>query len=124
MKKTVFFIIAIALLASGCDYAKQKATNQVVKSLQPKEQPKLEESQKYHAIVSNEMTLAEVADTNGVAVAYLKQQLGIPHYINHPYSILQLSRNYQFTLDDLRLMIDAYKDNRTLQEQKTAAGEK
>jgi hypothetical protein len=103
---------------------REKATKEVYKTLQPKEQPKLEESQKYHAIVANDMTLAEVADTNGVALAYLKQQLGIPHYINSPYSILQLSRNYKFTLDDLRSMIDAYKDERTLQGQKTAAGEK
>lgn len=89
--------------------------------MQPKEQPKLDESEKYHAVVNETMTLAEVADTNGVAISFLKQKLGIPHYVDHPYTILQLSRNYQFSVDDLKRIIGKYKDDKKIRAGKSAA---
>ena len=124
MRKLLFSLIALSLLISSCDYAKKKATEKVVKSLQPKEIPKeyqLEETEKFNAIVENEMTLAEVADTNSLAISFLKQKLGIPHYVDHPYTILQLSRNYQFTVDDLKRIIDKYKDDKAIRKKKTEA---
>jgi len=124
MKKILFIFITFSLFAFSCDYAKQKATNQVIKSIQPKERakPNLKESEKYHAIVTNEMTLVQVADTNDIAISFLKQSLGIPHYINQPYTILQLSRNYQFTVDELKRIIDANRDKKTERDKSTSAG--
>ena len=126
MKKLLSIIFISSLLITSCDYAKEKAAQQVVKSLQPKETPvefQLDESEKFNAIVELDMTLAEVADTNSVAISFLKQSLGIPHYVDHPYTILQLSRNYQFTVDDLKWIIDGYKDDKAVREKKAAARE-
>ena len=127
MRKLLFILVAISLLLTSCDYAKEKAAQQVIKSLQPKETPvefQLDESEKYNAIVELDMTLAEVADTNSVSIAFLKQSLGIPHYVDHPYTVLQLSRNYQFTVDDLKWIIDGYKDDKAVRAKKAAAREK
>ncbi len=127
MKKLLFVLITFSLLISACDYAKEKATNKVIKSLQPKETPvefQLDESEKFNAIVELDMTLAEVADTNSVSISFLKQSLGIPHYVDHPYTVLQLSRNYQFTADDLKRIIDGYKDDKAVRAKKSAAREK
>ena len=123
MKKLLSIIFILSLLITSCDYAKEKATKEAMKSLQPKQQPQLDESKQYHAVVEEEMTLAEVADTNSVAISFLKQSLGIPHYVDHPYTVLQLSRNYQFTVGDLKLIIEAYKDKKTLQSEKSATKE-
>jgi hypothetical protein len=124
MKKLLFILIAFSLLTSSCDYVKKKATEKAVKSLQPKEleaQYQLDETEKFNATVELEMTLLQVADTNGIAISYLKQMLGIPHYVDHPYTILQLSRNYQFTVDDLKRIIDKYKDDKAVRKKKSAA---
>lgn len=127
MKKIIFILIAFVLLASGCDYAKKKAANEAMKSIQPKETPadiKLTDTEKYHAVVEEQMTLAQVADTNRIAESFLKQMLGIPHYVDHPYTILQLSRNYKFTVEGLKGIIDNYKDEKAMDEKKAAKRKK
>ncbi len=113
------------LLWGGCEQARQKATREAMKTMMPKkEQVELEESEKFHAVVSDEMTLAQVADTNDISILLLKKMLGIPHYVDHPYSILQLSRNYKFTVADLKRIIEAQKDRQTANRKKAAEKEK
>jgi len=127
MKKQLFILITFSLLISACDYAKEKATNKVIESMQPKETPveyQLNEAEKFNAIAEPEMTLAQVADTNSVSIAFLKQQLDIPHYVDHPYTVLQLSRNYKFTVNNLKHIINNYKDDKAIRKKKSAAIEK
>lgn len=124
MKKVIFILFAIGLLSSGCDSWKKKATNDAMKSRQPVEQVQLGESEKFHAVVEEEMTLKQVADTNNLAESYLKQKLGIAHYVKHPYTVLELSRNYQFTVDDLKWIIEDYKDSKTARKKSKTAQEK
>jgi len=128
MKKIFFIFLAVGLLAMGCEQAKKKATKEVMKeamkNMQPKEEVKLDEPEKYHAVVEPEMTLAEVAKANKMAESFLKQKLGIPQYVNHPYTVLQLSRNYQFTVEDLKRLIENYKDKKTARSKKAAARKK
>jgi hypothetical protein len=127
MKNLLYLLFALVLLVSGCDYAKKKATEKAMKSLQPKEAPvdiQLDETEKYHAVVEEQMTLAEVADTNKIAESYLKQMLGIPHYVDHPYTILQLSRNYKFTVDELKGIIDGYRDEKAMENKREVKREK
>ena len=113
MKKVLLILLIFSLLFSGCENWKKKAANEAMKSMQPVEQVQLDESEKYHAVVEEEMTLKQVADTNNMAESYLKQKLGIAHYVKHPYTVLELSRNYQFTVDDLKWIIEDYKDSKT-----------
>jgi len=127
MKKLLFVFLVFSLLTSGCDYLEKKATEEAMKSMKPKdatEQLQLDESEKFHAVVELEMTLAEVADTNKVAEPFLKNKLGIAQYVTHPYTILQLSRNYKFTVDDLKRIIEQYKDDKMVQSKKTAINKK
>ena len=128
MKKLFFIFLAFSLLVLGCEQAKKKATKEVMKeamkSMQPKEEVQLDEPEKFHAVVEPEMTLAEVAKANSMTESYLKQKLGIPHYVDHPYTVLQLSRNYQFTVEDLKLLIENHKDKKTTQSKKAARRKK
>ncbi|MCF6171170.1 MAG: hypothetical protein L3J66_09360 [Bacteroidales bacterium] len=118
MNRLFFMLLAISLLALGCEQAKKKATREVMKSMQPKEKMQLDTAEKYHAVVEKDMTLAEVAKANNMTNSFLKQKLGIPHYVDHPYTILELSRNYQFTVEELKLLIENYRDARTVQGKK------
>ena len=124
MNKLFLILLTFSLLTLGCEQAKKKATKEVMKSMQPKEKVQLEAAEKYHAVVEPEMTLAEVAKANSMAESLLKQKLGIPHYVYHPYTVLQLSRNYQFTVEELKLMIENHKDKKTARSKKAAAAEK
>ena len=124
MKKVFFILLAIGLLSSGCENWKKKATREAMKSMQPVEQVQLDESEKYHAVVEEEMTLKQVADTNNLAESYLKQKLGIAHYVKHPYTVLELSRNYQFTVNDLKWIIEEYKDSKTARNKSKTTQEK
>lgn len=127
MRKLLFVILVFSLLTSGCDYLEKKATEQAMKTMKPKEakeQLQLDESEKFHAVVELEMTLAEVADTNNVAEPFLKNKLGIAHYVTHPYTVLQLSRNYSFTIDNLKSIIEQYKDDKMVKSKKAAMNKK
>ncbi|MCF6342795.1 MAG: hypothetical protein L3J31_08330 [Bacteroidales bacterium] len=125
MKKLFFLFLALSLLSLGCEQAKKKATKEAMKSMQPKKEVvQLDAAEKYHAVVTAEMTLSEVAKANKMTESFLKQKLGIPQYVDHPYTILELSRNYKFTVEELQLLIESHRDRKTVQSKKAAQREK
>ena len=52
------------------------------------------------------MTLAEVADTAGVAVEYLVAELGLPEDIPTDERLGRLGRTYGFTLTEVRELVE------------------
>ena len=66
----------------------------------------------YHAVVYDSMTLSQVAKANNIGLPFLKTKLGIPKSVTYDYSIKQLKKNFRFTTDRLKSIIEDSK-NRT-----------
>ena len=57
-------------------------------------------------VIRGSMTLAEVADTAGVAVEYLVAELGLPEDIPTDERLGRLGRTYGFTLTEVRELVE------------------
>lgn len=119
LKSILTIFILLSLLTLGCGEQNGKTADVETTTQKTKNQIKLDSSEYYQADVSLAMTLAEVSKVNGLSETYLKQKLGIPQYIKHPYTVLEFSRNYKFTVDDLKRIIEKHKNTRTLEIKKS-----
>ncbi len=129
MKKIAILIIAVTLATVGCNNNKEKnqqkqqlktqlksTSGNTTKVLQDKF-PELTPEEHFHAIVSDTMTLSEVAKVNNIGLPFLKTKLGIPQYLKYDYHIIQLKKNYRFTIQKLKKLIEDSKNrNAVLQK--------
>ncbi len=78
--------------------------------------PELTPEEHYHAIVSDSMTLAEVAKVNNIGLPFLKTKLGIPQQLNYGYPVSQLKKNFRFTTEQLKTIIEDAKNRSRLND--------
>lgn len=60
--------------------------------------------------IRGSMTLMEVAQTTGVPVDYLLERLNLPETTNRTAKLGQLSRQYHFTIADVRKAVIDYRE--------------
>ncbi len=69
-----------------------------------------EDSKGYVAIVDTSMTLLEVAKANNIGDPYLRTKLGIPDRIGKSYKITTMAKRFNFTIDELKQVIEDQKN--------------
>lgn len=119
MKNILIIFLIFSLITSGCGDRKGNTSAAEIASEKSGGELQLDVSELFHAEVNMEMTLLEVSKINSLSETYLKQKLVIPQYVKHPYTILELSRNYEFSSEDLKQIIEKFKNKKTLEIKKT-----
>ncbi len=122
-------LLAFLFAVAGCTHVKKE--NQQVNKANKQEKvqkhsdkkpvdkfPELSPEEHYHAIVADSMTLAEVAKANNIGLPFLKTSLGIPQHLKHNYPISQLKKNFRFTTQQLKTIIEDAKNRSKVQEKK------
>jgi hypothetical protein len=125
MKKIIVLLISVAFLSVACNNNGDKRQNRqqsseksVTKKTSGKKNiktdkfPQLTPEEHFHAVVYDTMTLSQVAKENNVGLPFLKTKLGIPNSVKRDYTIKQLKRNFRFTTERLKEIIEDAK-NRT-----------
>ncbi len=121
MKKIAMLLIAVVLVSFGCNQnktktekAQQQVTTDKEKNVEPKAMkdkfPNLTPEEHFHAVVNDTMTLREVAKINGIGEPFLKTELGVPATINYEYPLRQLKKNYKFTLQTVKNLVEDTKN--------------
>ena len=119
MKKIAMLLIAVVFISFGCNQNQnKKAQHQVTADNQKSVDtnaitdkfPNLTPEEHFHAIVNDTMTLREVAIINGIGEPFLKTKLGIPTNITYEYPLRQLKKNYKFTLEALKTLVEDTKN--------------
>lgn len=119
MKNILIIFLIFGLITAGCGDRKGNTSATEIASEKSGGELQLDVSELFHAEVNMEMTLLEVSKINSLSETYLKQKLVIPQYVKHPYTILELSRNYEFSSEDLKQIIEKFKNKKTLEIKKT-----
>ncbi len=65
----------------------------------------------YVAIVDSSMTLAEVAKANKIGEPYLRTKLGIKKGVGNTYTVVRMGKLFDFTINDLKTVIEEQKNN-------------
>ncbi|MBC8321580.1 MAG: hypothetical protein H8E34_12750 [Bacteroidetes bacterium] len=69
-----------------------------------------DESQGYVAKIDTSLTLAQIAKLNNIGEPYLRTKLGIRQNIGNKYSISYMAKRFNFTIDDLKKIIEDAKN--------------
>jgi hypothetical protein len=64
----------------------------------------------YVAKIDTSMTLTQIAKANNIGEPYLRSKLGIRENIGNNYNIVTMAQRFNFTLDDLRKIIEDQKN--------------
>jgi len=62
------------------------------------------------AQIDSTMTLAQVAKTNNIGEPYLRTKLGIRSNVGNSYTVAKMAKQFKFSLDDLRKIIEDRKN--------------
>ena len=62
------------------------------------------------ATIDSSMTLLQVAKANNIGEPYLRTKLGIRPHIGKKYTVAEMAQRFNFTLDDLRRVIEDRKN--------------
>jgi hypothetical protein len=125
MKK--YFLLSIATIVivfSACNQSGKKkqnnrrqihektlgTENKTKTSPNIKKFPELTPEEYFHAVVFDTMTLSQVAKKNEISLPFLKTKLGIPKSVTYDYTINQLKRNFHFTTEHLKDIIENSKN--------------
>ncbi len=114
-------LIAVVFVSFGCNQNKTKTEKTQHQLTTNKKEsvdtnaitdkfPNLTPEEHFHAIVNDTMTLREVAKINGIGEPFLKTKLGIPTNITYEYPLKQLEKNYKFTLEALKTLVEDTKN--------------
>lgn len=68
------------------------------------------EEKAFVAKIDSSMTLLQVAKANKIGEPYLRTQLGIPDKIGTKYTVAEMAQRFNFTLEDLRNVIEDRKN--------------
>ncbi len=82
-----------------------------------------EEQISYVAKIDTTMTLAQIAKLNNIGEPYLRSKLDIPKNIGRKYTIIEMSKRFKFTIDELRQVIEERKNKQALRRSKKAKSE-
>lgn len=66
----------------------------------------------YVAIVDSSMTLSQVAKANSIGEPFLRTKLGVADRIGSKYTIVQMGKRFNFTIEDLKKIIEDQKNDR------------
>lgn len=69
-----------------------------------------DEEKGFVATIDSSMTLLQVAKANNIGEPYLRTKLGIRPYIGKKYTVTEMAQRFNFTLDDLRKVIEDRKN--------------
>ena len=61
--------------------------------------------------IEGSMTLADIEQNRGVPTAYILRKLSLPPTISTKEKLGQLKATYNFTMEDVRLIVSDYKPN-------------
>ncbi len=70
------------------------------------------------AKVDSTMTLSQVAKANNIGEPYLRTELGIRNHIGKNYTVMQMSKRFKFSIDDLRKIIEDRKNKQAKAKRK------
>ncbi len=124
MKKIIVLLTAAVFLMVSCNQNSDKKQNlrQTVektakktgtadtKNITAQKFPGLSPDEYYHAVVFDTMTLSQVAKANNIGLPFLKTKLGIPNSVKYDYTIKQLKKNFKFTTEYLKEIIEDSKN--------------
>lgn len=94
--KKIFLIALIGIFIVACNSNTQENS--------------VDEKKGFVAKIDSSMTLLQVAKANNIGDPYLRAQLGIPHKIGTKYTVVEMAQRFNFTLDDLRKVIEDRKN--------------
>lgn len=94
--KKIFVIAVIGIFIVSCN----STTNE----------NKTDKEKGFVAKVDSSMTLLQVAKVNNIGEPFLRTQLGIPHKIGATYTVVEMAQRFNFTLDELRKVIEDRKN--------------
>lgn len=66
----------------------------------------------YVAVIDTSMTLSQVAKANKIGEPFLRTKLGVADRIGSKYTIVQMGNRFNFTIEDLRKVIEDQKNDR------------
>ena len=64
------------------------------------------------------MTLADVAKANNIGEPFLRTKLGINYKIGKTYSVTKMGKLYNFSIDDLKKIIEDQKNRYLVKDEK------
>lgn len=64
------------------------------------------------AKIDSSMTLTQIAKANNIGEPFLRTKLGIPKRIGKSYTITEMAQRFNFTIEDLRQIIEDQKNKR------------
>ena len=83
-----------------------------------------EDQKGFVANIDSSMTLAQVAKLNNIGEPYLRTKLGIPKNIGKSYTVAKMAKQFKFTIDDLRKIIEDRKNDQAARRKKKGVGDK
>lgn len=84
---------------------------------------KSEEPVSFVAIVDSSMTLTQVAIANNIGEPYLRTVLGIRKNVGNKYTIVEMTKRFNFTIDDLKKIIEDRKNKQASKKKPKTTGE-
>ncbi len=77
-----------------------------------------EEEKGFVANIDSSMTLTQVAKLNNIGEPYLRSKLGIPKNIGKSYTVAKMAKQFKFSLNDLRKIIEDRKNDQAARRKK------
>jgi hypothetical protein len=71
------------------------------------------------ATIDTTMTLMEVAKANNIGEPYLRTKLGIPAKIGKKYTVTEMTRRFNFSIEDLKNTIEDRKNLQNSRKRKS-----
>ena len=108
--KSLIIILLVSISIISCNSDVQENNN--------------DEQQGFVANIDSSMTLGQVAKLNNIGEPYLRTKLGIPKNIGKSYTVAKMAKQFKFSIDDLRKIIEDRKNDQAARRKKKADGDK
>lgn len=82
------------------------------------------DQQNFVANIDSSMTLTQVAKLNNIGEPYLRSKLGIPKNIGKSYTVAKMAKQFKFSIDDLREIIEDRKNDQAARRKKKIDSDK
>ncbi len=102
--RSLVILIALVVTLGACNSGSADSSNN--------------EESKFTAVVDTSMTLLEVAKTNNIGEPYLRTMLGIKKGIGKTYALAQMTKRFDFTIEDLKSIIEDRKNDQIARKKK------
>jgi len=107
--KSLIIVLLVSISIASCN------------SNSPENKP--EEFVSFVAKVDSSMTLTQVAKANNIGEPYLRTKLGIRKNVGNKYTMVEMTKRFDFSIDDLKKIIEDVKNKQAAKKKPNKTGE-